>query len=39
MPLAVKFAPANPGAAFVQDQLPGVLPNFTPSPTPTLAFL
>src|ERR1700693_2896762 len=28
--------PANPGAAFVQDQLPGVFLNFTPSPTPTV---
>ena len=27
--------PANPGSAFVQDQLPGVFLNFTPSPTPT----
>ena len=27
---------ANPGAAFVQDQLPGVFLNFTPSPTPTV---
>jgi len=26
----------NPGAAFVQDQLPGVFLNFTPSPTPTV---
>jgi predicted enzyme related to lactoylglutathione lyase len=25
---------ANPGAAFVSDQLPGVLLNFSPSPTP-----
>ena len=31
-----KLLPANPGAAFVQDELPGVLLNFTPSPTPTL---
>src|ERR1700683_1983465 len=28
--------PANPGATFVQDQLPGVFLNFTPSPTPTV---
>src|SRR5215470_12489874 len=28
--------PANPGSAFVQDQLPGVFLNFTPSPTPTV---
>ena len=28
--------PARPGAAFVQDQLPGVFLNFTPSPTPTV---
>jgi predicted enzyme related to lactoylglutathione lyase len=28
--------PANPGAAFVQDKLPGVFLNFTPSPTPTV---
>jgi catechol 2,3-dioxygenase-like lactoylglutathione lyase family enzyme len=28
--------PANPGAAFVQAQLPGVFLNFTPSPTPTV---
>jgi catechol 2,3-dioxygenase-like lactoylglutathione lyase family enzyme len=26
----------NPGSAFVQDQLPGVFLNFTPSPTPTV---
>jgi hypothetical protein len=25
--------PANPGSAFVQDQLPGVFLNFSPSPT------
>ena len=30
-----KILPANPGSAFVQDELPGVLLNFTPSPTPT----
>jgi predicted enzyme related to lactoylglutathione lyase len=30
-----KMLPANPGAAFVQDELPGVVLNFTPSPTPT----
>ncbi len=28
--------PANPGSAFVQDQLPGVFLNFSPSPTPTV---
>jgi len=28
--------PPNPGSAFVQDQLPGVFLNFTPSPTPTV---
>jgi catechol 2,3-dioxygenase-like lactoylglutathione lyase family enzyme len=28
--------PANPGSAFVQDQLPGVVLNFSPSPTPTV---
>ena len=28
--------PPNPGAAFVQDRLPGVFLNFTPSPTPTV---
>src|ERR1700685_586908 len=28
--------PANPGAAFVQDKLPGVTLSFTPSPTPTV---
>ncbi len=31
-----KVLDANPGAAFVQDQLPGVFLNFTPSPTPTV---
>ena len=31
-----KILPANPGSAFVQDELPGVLLNFTPSPTPTV---
>jgi predicted enzyme related to lactoylglutathione lyase len=31
-----KMLPANPGSAFVQDQLPGVALNFTPSPTPTV---
>ena len=31
-----KLLPPNPGAAFVQDQLPGVFLNFTPSPTPTV---
>ncbi|MGD0135451.1 MAG: VOC family protein [Bryobacteraceae bacterium] len=31
-----KLLPANPGAAFVQDQLPGVFLNFSPSPTPTV---
>ena len=31
-----KMLPANPGSAFVQDQLPGVFLNFTPSPTPTV---
>jgi predicted enzyme related to lactoylglutathione lyase len=31
-----KVLPANPGSAFVQDQLPGVFLNFTPSPTPTV---
>ena len=30
-----KMLPANPGSAFVQDELPGVVLNFTPSPTPT----
>jgi predicted enzyme related to lactoylglutathione lyase len=30
------MVPANPGAAFVQDQLPGVFLNFSPSPTPTV---
>ena len=28
--------PANPGSAFVQDRLPGVFLNFSPSPTPTV---
>src|SRR5258708_37181774 len=28
--------PANPGSAFVQDQLPGVVLNFTPSSAPTV---
>jgi len=31
-----KLLPPNPGSAFVQDQLPGVFLNFTPSPTPTV---
>ena len=31
-----KMLNANPGAAFVQDELPGVFLNFTPSPTPTV---
>jgi len=31
-----KMMPANPNQAFVQDQLPGVALNFTPSPTPTV---
>jgi len=31
-----KVLPANPGSAFVQDQLPGLFLNFTPSPTPTV---
>ncbi len=31
-----KMLPANPGSAFVQDQLPGVFLNFSPSPTPTV---
>jgi catechol 2,3-dioxygenase-like lactoylglutathione lyase family enzyme len=31
-----KMIPANPGSAFVQDQLPGVFLNFTPSPTATV---
>jgi predicted enzyme related to lactoylglutathione lyase len=31
-----KVLAANPGAAFVQDELPGVFLNFTPSPTPTV---
>jgi catechol 2,3-dioxygenase-like lactoylglutathione lyase family enzyme len=30
------MVPANPGAAFVSDRLPGVVLNFTPSPTPTV---
>ena len=30
-----KMLPANPGSAFVQDELPGVFLNFTPSPSPT----
>ena len=30
------MAPANPGAAFVQDRLPGVFLNFSPSPEPTV---
>jgi len=30
------MVPPRPGAAFVQDQLPGVFLNFTPSPTPTV---
>ena len=34
--LGAKMLPANPGSAFVQDQLPGVFLNFTPSPTPTV---
>lgn len=28
--------PANPASAFVQDKLPGVFLNFSPSPTPTV---
>jgi len=28
--------PSNPGATFVQDRLPGVFLNFSPSPTPTV---
>ena len=28
--------PPNPGSTFVQDRLPGVALNFTPSPTPTV---
>jgi len=31
-----KMLAPNPGSAFVQDQLPGVFLNFTPSPTPTI---
>jgi catechol 2,3-dioxygenase-like lactoylglutathione lyase family enzyme len=31
-----KLLPPNPGSAFVQDQLPGVFLNFTPSPMPTV---
>jgi len=31
-----KLLTPNPGSAFVQDQLPGVFLNFTPSPTPTV---
>jgi catechol 2,3-dioxygenase-like lactoylglutathione lyase family enzyme len=31
-----KVVAANPGAAFIQDELPGVFLNFTPSPTPTV---
>jgi catechol 2,3-dioxygenase-like lactoylglutathione lyase family enzyme len=31
-----KQLPQNPGSAFVQDQLPGVFLNFTPSPMPTV---
>ena len=31
-----KALAANPGAAFVQEQLPGVFLNFTPSPTPVV---
>src|SRR5215467_9650182 len=31
-----KPLPQNPGSAFVQDQLPGLFLNFTPSPTPTV---
>ena len=30
------MVPPNPGAAFVQDKLPGVFLNFTPSPEPTV---
>src|SRR5215468_277960 len=33
---SAKLLPANPGSAFVQDQLPGVFLNFTPSPTATV---
>ena len=31
-----KLIPANAGSAFVQDELPGVFLNFTPSPAPTV---
>src|SRR3954471_5281226 len=31
-----KVLTPNPGSAFVQDQLPGVFLNFTPSPTPVI---
>jgi hypothetical protein len=31
-----KMLPANPGSAFVQDQLPGVFLNFTPTPEATV---
>ena len=31
-----KLLPPNPGSAFVQDQLPGLFLNFTPSPAPTV---
>jgi predicted enzyme related to lactoylglutathione lyase len=31
-----KLLPANPASAFVQDELPGVFLNFSPSPTPTV---
>jgi predicted enzyme related to lactoylglutathione lyase len=31
-----KLLTPNPGSAFVQDQLPGVALNFTPSPQPTV---
>jgi catechol 2,3-dioxygenase-like lactoylglutathione lyase family enzyme len=31
-----KLLTPNPGSAFVQDQLPGVFLNFTPSPTPVV---
>ena len=30
------LVPPNPGSAFLQDQLPGVALNFSPSPTPTV---
>jgi predicted enzyme related to lactoylglutathione lyase len=30
------MVPPNPASAFVQDRLPGVALNFTPSPTPTV---